>query len=102
MSVADNLDIPVGKKHSVRTGFEIETGNYIGDELRNFKGTFTFPTLLAYETHRPNNYTIRQATRTSVPQHRGRALHPGRLPFKKNLLLSFGARTRRRPSSTTR
>ncbi len=89
----DNLDIPVGKKHSVRTGMEIETGNYIGDELRNFAGTFTFPSLNAYENARPNNYTIRAGD----PYVEYRNTEIGMFVqddyrFRKNLLLSFGAR----------
>lgn len=93
LSVADNLDIPIGKKHSVRTGFELETGNYIGDELRNFAGTFTFPSMNAYDEQRPNNYTIREGN----PYVEYRNTEAGIFiqddyRFRKNLLLSFGAR----------
>lgn len=93
LEIADNLDIPLGKKHSIRTGFEIDTGNYIGDELRNFAGTFTFPTLAAFEAGRPNNYTIRSGD----PYVEYRNTEAGLFiqddyRFKKNLLLSFGAR----------
>ena len=93
LSVADNLDIPIGKKHSVRTGFEVETGNYVGDELRNFAGTFTFPTLLAYETGRPNNYTIREGNPYVEYNNTEAGLFiQDDYRFKKNLLLSFGGR----------
>jgi hypothetical protein len=93
LSVADNLDIPLGKKHSLRTGLELQTGNYIGDELRNFNGTFTFPSLTLYEANRPNNYTIRAGD----PYVEYRNTEAGLFiqddyRFKKNLLLSFGAR----------
>lgn len=93
LGVADNLDIPVGKKHSVRTGFELQTGNYIGDELRNAAGTFTFPTLGLYEAGRPNNYTVREGD----PYVEYRNTEAGVFVqddyrFKKNLLLSFGVR----------
>jgi hypothetical protein len=93
LSVADNLDIPIGKKHSVRTGFDVETGNYIGDELRNAAGTFTFPTLLAYETARPNNYTIREGNPYLEYNNTEAGLFiQDDYRFKKNLLLSFGGR----------
>ncbi|AMY12364.1 Outer membrane receptor for ferrienterochelin and colicins [Luteitalea pratensis] len=93
LSVADNLDIPLGKKHSVRTGFEVETGNYIGDELRNFAGTFTFPTMLAYETGRPNNYTIREGNPYVEYGNTEAGLFiQDDYRFRKNLLLSFGGR----------
>ena len=93
LEIADNLDIPIGKKHSVRTGFELETGNYIGDELRNFAGTFTFPTMVAYDTARPNNYTIRQGNPYVEYGNTEFALFAqDDYRFRKNLLLSFGAR----------
>lgn len=93
LSMADNLDIPLGKKHSLRTGFEIETGNYIGDELRNFAGTFTFPSLNAYDLQRPNNYTIRQGNPYVEYNNTEAGLFmQDDYRFKKNLLLSFGAR----------
>jgi hypothetical protein len=93
LRLADNLDIPVGKKHSVRTGFEVETGNYIGDELRNWNGTFTFPNQAAYDAFRPNNYTIRGGD--PYVEYRNTELGvfvQDDYRFKKNLLLSFGAR----------
>ena len=93
LSVADNLDIPVGKKHSLRTGFELETGNYIGDELRNFAGTFTFPSLNAYNELRPNNYSIREGNPYVEYNNTEAGLFiQDDYRFKKNLLLSFGAR----------
>ncbi len=93
LEVADSLDIPLGKKHSIRTGFELDTGNYIGDELRNFAGTFTFPTLAAFTDGRPNNYSIRSGD----PYVEYRNTEAGLFiqddyRFRKNLLLSFGAR----------
>jgi hypothetical protein len=93
IEVADNLDIPLGKKHSLRTGFDIETGNYIGDELRNFAGTFTFPSLTLYEANRPNNYTIRSGNPYVEYRNTEAALFvQDDYRFKKNLLLSFGVR----------
>jgi hypothetical protein len=93
LRLADNLDIPVGKKHSVRTGFELETGNYIGDELRNWNGTFTFPTMVSFEQGRPNNYTIRQGNPLVEYDNSEFGLFvQDDFRFKKNLLLSFGAR----------
>ncbi len=93
LEVADNLDIPLGKKHSIRTGFEVDTGNYIGDELRNFAGTFTFPTLAAFTDGRPNNYTIRSGNPFVEYRNTEAGLFiQDDYRFKKNLLLSFGAR----------
>ena len=93
MRVFDSLDIPIGKKHSVRTGFEVETGNYIGDELRNFAGTFTFPSLAAFQAGQPNNYTVRNGDPSVEYRNTQAALFvQDDYRFRKNLLLSFGAR----------
>lgn len=89
----DSLDIPLGKLHSVRVGADVRTGNYIGDELRNNLGTFTFPTMVAFETNRPNNYTIRQGDPYVEYRNTEAALFvQDDYRFRKNLLLSFGAR----------
>ena len=91
--VADNLDIPLGKKHSIRTGFEVETGNYIGDELRNANGTFTFTSAAAFDASTPNNYTIRRGD--PYVEYRNTELGvfvQDDYRFRKNLLLSFGVR----------
>ncbi|MGI8671124.1 MAG: TonB-dependent receptor plug domain-containing protein, partial [Luteitalea sp.] len=93
LEVADKLDIPIGKKHSLRTGLEIETGNYIGDELRNVAGTFSFATLEAYQANLPNNYTVRSGNPLVEYRNTETALFiQDDYRFRKNLLLSFGLR----------
>ena len=56
-------------------------------------GTFTFPTMLAYETQRPNNYTIREGNPYVEYNNTEAGLFiQDDYRFKKNLLLSFGGR----------
>ena len=93
LEVADNLDIPLGKKHSLRTGFEVSTGNYIGDELRNANGTFTFTSQAAFAANTPNNYTVRVGDPYVEYRNTEAAVFlQDDYRFKKNLLLSFGLR----------
>lgn len=94
IEVANNLDIPLGKKHNIRTGFEIETGNYRSDSVRNTAGTFSFPSLEAYYAGLPNNYTQR-IVNDPVVEYRNTeiALYvQDDIRARKNLLLSFGVR----------
>lgn len=94
LEVADNLDIPLGKVHNIRTGFNLQTGNYRSDSLRNTAGTFTFPSLDAYYANLPNNYTQRLVT-DPVVEYRNTELGvfvQDDIKARKNLLLSFGVR----------
>ncbi len=94
IELANNLDIPLGKKHNIRTGFEFETGNYRSDSLRNTAGTFSFPSLDAYYAGLPNNYTQR-IVNDPVVEYRNTELGlyvQDDIKARKNLLLSFGVR----------
>lgn len=57
--IADNLDITL-KKHTLRTGVQLEAANYHSDELRNLNGTFIFSSLDAFRSNRPTTYTQRR------------------------------------------
>lgn len=93
IEIADNLDIPIGKRHSMRTGFEIETGRYRGDELRNFAGTFSFPTRDAFAANLPNNYTERAGNPLVEYRNTEAAIFvQDDFRFRKDLMLSFGVR----------
>ena len=59
LEFADNLDITL-KKHTVRTGLQLEASNYHSDELRNLSGTFIFSSLNAFRAGRPTTYTQRR------------------------------------------
>lgn len=94
VELANNLDIPLGRKHNIRTGFELETGHYRSDSLRNTAGTFSFPSLEAYYAGLPNNYTQRLVN-DPVVEYRNTELGlfvQDDIKARKNLLLSFGVR----------
>lgn len=57
--IADNLDITL-KKHTIRTGLQLEASNYLSNELRNLNGTFVFSSLDAFRANRPTTYTQRR------------------------------------------
>lgn len=57
--IADNLDITF-KKHTLRTGLQLEASNYLSNELRNLNGTFIFSSLDAFRANRPTTYTQRR------------------------------------------
>ncbi|MDX2044529.1 MAG: TonB-dependent receptor [Acidobacteriota bacterium] len=57
--IADNLDITF-KKHTIRTGVQLEASNYLSNELRNLNGTFIFSSLDAFRANRPTTYTQRR------------------------------------------
>ncbi len=93
IQVADNLDIPLGK-HNVRTGIDIRTGNYRSDSIRNYAGTFTFPSLLAFELGQPNNYSQRIINNPVIEYRNTQAalFVQDDIRLRKNLLLSVGVR----------
>lgn len=94
IQVADNLDIPLGKMHNVRTGVDLRTGNYRSDSMRNFAGTFSFPSLEAFEAGLPNNYTQRIINNPLIEYRNTQvALYvQDDIRLRKNLLLSLGVR----------
>jgi hypothetical protein len=59
LEFADNLDITF-KKHTMRTGLQLEASNFHSDELRNLNGTFVFSSLDAFRAGRPTTYTQRR------------------------------------------
>jgi outer membrane receptor for ferrienterochelin and colicin len=92
--IANILDIPVNQKHNLRTGFEARTGDYRADQISNFAGTFTFPSLDAYYNNQPINYTERVIADPLV-RFRNTELAmfvQDDIRVRKNLLLSLGVR----------
>ncbi len=55
---ASDIDYAKGR-HSARAGFLFEGGFYRSDDVRNAGGTFTFPSLDAYEAAEPTTFTRR-------------------------------------------
>ncbi|HEY6360880.1 MAG TPA: carboxypeptidase-like regulatory domain-containing protein [Vicinamibacterales bacterium] len=58
LEVVDNYDFNVGK-HGMRVGVLFEADNYRNFDSRNAAGTFTFGSLDAFLTGRPNTFTQR-------------------------------------------
>ena len=56
--LAADVDYATGR-HSARAGLLFEGGRYRGDEMRNAAGTFTFPSLDAFDAGRPSTFTQR-------------------------------------------
>ena len=56
--LADNIDMAFGR-HSIRTGFLLETGRYNNDLLSNKDGTFIFASLDDFTAGRPITFTQR-------------------------------------------
>src|SRR5262245_1851597 len=54
--LSDDLDIAAGR-HAIRTGFLLEGGRYNTNVLRNAGGTFTFPSVAAYDAGIATTFT---------------------------------------------
>jgi hypothetical protein len=94
VEVANVVDVPIGKTHNVRTGIEARTGDYRSDQMNNLAGTFTFPSLEAFEANRPNNFQQRLVNDPLVT-YRNTELAlfvQDDIRMRKNLLLSLGVR----------
>ncbi len=89
---ADNLDLPF-KKHTIRTGFQLEASNYNSSELRNQNGAFIFSSLDAYRAGRPTTYTQRNgAGRVDFDQVQFGWYAQDDWRIHKSFTLSFGLR----------
>ena len=103
MTAADNLDIPLGKKHSLRTGFEIETGNYIGDECGTPTARSRSRRCSPTKRGGPTTTRFARATRTSnTTTPRPACSSRTTTASRRTCCCRSAAATSRRRSSTTR
>jgi hypothetical protein len=58
VDLASDFDYVVGR-HSLRTGFVLDTTHYRSDATSNYLGTYTFASLAAFDTNQPTNYARR-------------------------------------------
>ncbi len=92
IELADNLDLPF-KKHTVRTGFQLEASNYNSNELRNRNGAFIFSSLNAFRAGRPTTFTQRNgAGKVEFDQFQFGWYAQDDWRLHKSFTLSFGAR----------
>jgi hypothetical protein len=55
----NELEFTVRRQHQMTVGLSVNSALYRGDEWRNATGTFTFPSLEAFEAGRPTTFTQR-------------------------------------------
>jgi hypothetical protein len=92
LEVANNTDFTIGK-HALRTGLLLETGAYRQLDARNGNGTFTFGSLDAFRSGRPNTYAQRLGdVETSFLQYQLGVYIQDDVRVSKNLTLSGGIR----------
>jgi hypothetical protein len=92
LEVANNTDFTIGK-HSMRAGLLLEAGAYRQLDARNANGTFTFGSLDAFLSGRPNTYTQRLGeVETSFLQYQLGLYVQDDVRVSKNLTLSGGVR----------
>lgn len=92
LEVANNTDFTLGK-HSMRAGLLLEAGAYRQLDARNANGTFTFGSLDAFLSGRPNTYTQRLGeVETSFLQYQLGLYVQDDVRVSKNLTLSGGVR----------
>jgi Carboxypeptidase regulatory-like domain len=92
LELADNLDFGFGK-HAMRAGVLLEGGRYHSAESRNANGTFVFSDLAAFNAAQPITFTQRTGNPSvAFAQYQTGFYWQDDFHWKKNLLLSFGAR----------
>src|SRR5262249_51701129 len=88
----DNVDFVFGK-HQMRAGVNIEQTGKRSSELRNFGGSFIFPSLAAFEAGLPTTYSRRIGEPSvSYSQYQAGWYWQDDVRLRKNLTLSFGLR----------
>ena len=93
LEIADNVDLPIGKRQTLRAGVLFEGGWYRGDELRNATGTFTFSSLDAYLAGQPIQFTRREGDPlVEYSQWQGAIYVQDDIRLRKNLMVSAGLR----------
>lgn len=93
IELTDNLDLSFFKKHLLRVGGTIESGNYNSSELRNQAGTFTFASLADFRANRPLQYSLRRgAPIVNFHQYQFAWYAQDDWRMHKTFSLSFGVR----------
>lgn len=59
LELVSNFDLSVGKRHALRFGALLRGLSFNSNEQRNANGSFTFPSLAAYEAGQPSLFTQR-------------------------------------------
>jgi hypothetical protein len=89
----DNVDFAVGRKHAIRTGILLEGAWYRESQLRNGNGTFTFGSLEAFVSGRPNSWTQRVGgAPIEFAQYQLGAYVQDDITFSRELSISIGVR----------
>jgi outer membrane receptor for ferrienterochelin and colicin len=89
----DELLFPVGKRHQMTAGINVEGGQYRGDEWRNSGGTFTFASLDEYAAGLPTTFTQRVGDPSfSYSLFRYGAFIQDDFRIRRNLVLNLGVR----------
>jgi hypothetical protein len=92
VELADDLDISIGT-HAIRTGFLIDGGRYDTSVWRNATGTFTFPSLDAYDAAEPTTFTRNVGDpRVGVSMWQGAFYVQDDWRVRKELTISIGVR----------
>jgi len=92
LQLGSDLDYVLGK-HSLRTGLLLDGGWYRSDSSSNYRGTYTFNNLLAFELNQPSNYTQRRGDPNIAYQNlQGGFYFQDDIRLRKNLTLSPGVR----------
>jgi hypothetical protein len=91
--LADNFDFTVGKKHSMRTGIEMEHSRLSADELTNNIGTFTFSNIDEFNAGRPRQFRIRDGNPLVEYSNTEFAWYINDdIRVRKNVMMSLGLR----------
>lgn len=93
LELADNFDFTLGKKHSMRTGIEMEYSRLSADELTNNIGTFTFSTADDFYAGRPRQFRQRDGNPLVEYSNTEFAWYINDdIRVRKNVMMSLGLR----------
>jgi hypothetical protein len=91
--IADNFDFTLGKKHSLRTGIEMEHSRLSADELTNNIGTFTFSNLDDFLAGTPRQFRRREGNPLVEYSNTEFAWYINDdIRLRKNVMMSVGLR----------
>ena len=92
LNLQSDLDYVRGM-HSVRTGLQLEGGNYRSNDSQNYLGTYTFESLDAYLAGTPRSYTLRTGDPNIAYRNLQASLYlQDDIRIRKNLTVSPGVR----------